>query len=138
MKLKMILIGLIAFGFAGFAMSATAGSIPDTDSDLIPDYFDNCYMVPNGPDEGINGSGNQVDADEDGYGNQCDGDLTNDGVVGGTDFSVFVMLFGQAGTPADFTGDGVVGGTDFSAFVTLFSTNPGPSGLACAGTIPCQ
>lgn len=100
MKLKIILIGLIAFGFA---TSAMAGSVADDDGDLVPNIFDNCTQTANGT--GVTG---QTDADNDGYGNVCDGDLTNDGVVAGTDFGAWAALFGLP---------------------------LGPSGLACAGTI---
>jgi hypothetical protein len=135
MKLRLIVfLSLCVFGFG---LSANAGTIADTDSDSVPDVFDNCSAVANGPAAGANG--NQVDGDSptDGYGNQCDGDLTGDGLVGGTDFGAFVGLFGSAGTGADLTGDGLVGGTDFGAFVGLFGSVPGPSGLSCAGTAGC-
>lgn len=140
MKLKMFLLtGLLAFGYA---MSASAGAVTDTDTDLVPDQFDNCKNFANGPNQ----ASNQVDTDIDGYGNACDADLDNVGiattfVVGGSDFGVFVSHFGQstaAAKESDFTGDGLIGGSDFSRFVALFglslATN---SGLACAGTIPC-
>ncbi len=43
----------------------------DTDGDTIPDYFDNCTYVANGP----NNSSNQIDSDGDGFGNACDYDF---------------------------------------------------------------
>ena len=52
----------------------------------------------------------------------------------------FVGFFGKstaAAKDADFDGDNLVGGSDFAIFVQRFGTPPGPSGLACAGTIPC-
>jgi hypothetical protein len=123
MNIKLILFtSLIA---ASLAFVATAGSIDDTDTDLIPDVFDNCSLVANGP-----AGQAQLDADSDGFGNICDGDLTGDGVTAGTDFSSFVTLFGSAGSAADFTGDGVVAGTDFTAFVALFGSAPGPGATA--------
>jgi hypothetical protein len=131
MNLKLILLtGFIAFGLA---MIANAGSITDSDNDLIPDVFDNCLVEANGPGDKTN----QDDADQDGYGNICDGDLTNDGLVAGTDFNDFVGLFGGTDLVADFTGDGLVAGTDFNKFVGMFGGIVGPSGLSCAGTIPC-
>jgi hypothetical protein len=123
MNIKLILFtGLIA---ASLAFVANAGSITDTDTDLIPDVFDNCSVVANGP-----AGQNQLDADADGFGNICDGDLDQDGVVAGTDFGLFVGLFGAANTAADFDGDGVVAGTDFSLFVSLFGSAPGPGATA--------
>jgi hypothetical protein len=134
MKLKLaLLVGLFAFGYA---MSASAGAVTDTDGDLVPDQFDNCRTLANGP----NTTTNQIDTDIDGYGNRCDADLNNDKVVGGSDFSLFVSYFGgNSGVKlnADFNGDGLVGGSDFSIFTQLFGKGPGPSGLACAGTVPC-
>ena len=131
MNLKLILLtGLIS---CGLAMTANAGSIDDMDGDRIPDVFDNCLDQANGPDDLTH----QDDADEDGYGNICDGDLTNDGLVAGTDFNAFLLLFGGTDLVADFTGDGIVAGTDFNKFLTMFGEPNGPSGLSCAGTIPC-
>ena len=142
MKLKLaLLVGLFAFGFA---LSASAGAVVDADGDLVPDQFDNCKSVPNGPNQ----ASNQVDTDIDGWGNACDADLDNVNpppaqsfLVTGTDFGLFVGFFGQgtaAAKEADFTGDGLVTGTDFNRFVQLFGQSmAGTSGLACAGTIPC-
>ncbi|HIF94832.1 MAG: thrombospondin type 3 repeat-containing protein [Myxococcales bacterium] len=123
MNIKLILFtGLIA---ASLAFVANAGSIDDTDTDLIPDVFDNCSLVANGP-----AGQDQLDADADGFGNICDGDLDQDGVVAGSDFAAFVALFGAAGSAADFDGDGVVAGSDFAAFVALFGSAPGPGATA--------
>jgi hypothetical protein len=132
MNLKLILLtGLIS---VGLAMTANAGSILDFDTDLIPDVFDNCLEEANGPGDNTN----QDDADLDGFGNICDGDLTNDGIVAGTDFNAFLLLFGGGNLVADFTGDGLVAGTDFNKFLLMFGNPNGPSGLACAGvTNPC-
>ena len=60
MKIKLImLVGLFALGLA---FSATAGSVVDGDSDSVPDSFDNCSGLANGPADGSN----QVDSDQDG------------------------------------------------------------------------
>ena len=81
MKLKLaLLVGLFAFGNA---MSASAGAITDNDGDLVPDQFDNCKLVANGPNQ----TSNQVDTNLDGFGNACDADLDDvcsrgTGVVG--------------------------------------------------------
>lgn len=133
MKLKLaLLVGLFAFGYA---LSAAAGAVTDTDADLVPDQFDNCNLIANGPNNGSN----QVDTDLDGYGNRCDGDLDNDGLVAGSDFGIFVGYFGSgtaAAREADFDGDTLIAGSDFGIFVSLFG-QPLHSGLACAGTVPC-
>ncbi len=52
----------------------------------------------------------QLDADADGYGNACDADLNNSGTVTTADFAILRARL---------------------------NTAPGPSGRACAGTIPC-
>ena len=52
----------------------------------------------------------QLDSDGDGYGNICDADINNSGTVTTADFGLLRARLGTA---------------------------PGPSGLTCAGTIPC-
>jgi RHS repeat-associated protein len=56
------------------------GADGDRDNDGIADSQDNCSLHAN-PD--------QVDSDEDGYGNRCDTDLNNDGVVNNTDLALY-------------------------------------------------
>ena len=137
MKLKLIMLASV-FAF-GFAFTANAGSVVDTDSDLVPDAYDNCTTVDNGPGE----QSNQVDSDQDGYGNACDTDYTQDDQTTTADFGVFFPAFTGA-TPdlrTDHNGDGNTTTADFGTFFADFSSTPanppGPSGLACAGTIPC-
>lgn len=136
MKLKLIVLSSI---FAlGFAFNANAGAVTDTDSDLVPDVFDNCSTLANGP----NDDSNQVDSNQDGYGNACDTDYNNDGSTTTLDFTTFFDSFtGTTPTPdTDHNGDSATTTLDFSTFFAAFSAPPGapgPSGLACAGTIPC-
>jgi hypothetical protein len=107
---------------------------PDADADGVCDAADDCS-------EDANPS--QLDTDLDGYGNACDADYGNDGVVGGTDFVAVGRAFGaRLGEPdyspdLDANGDGVIGGPDYVVLGRLFAGPPGPSGLACAGSIPC-
>jgi len=116
---------------------ASAGAVVDTDGDLVPDQFDNCKNVANGPNQ----TSNQVDTDTDGYGNACDADYNNDTLVSGLDFNEFVACFGSATAACkekDHNGDLLISGLDFNAFVNLFGKPlTGASGLACAGTVPC-
>ncbi|MGB0619087.1 MAG: thrombospondin type 3 repeat-containing protein [Myxococcota bacterium] len=134
MKLKLILLASV---FAlGFAFTANAGSVVDTDTDLVPDAYDNCVDTANGPGE----TSNQVDSNLDGYGNACDTDYDNNGATTTADFTFFVDAF--TGTPnpdTDADGNGATTTADFSTFLNFFQSGaaPGPSGLACAGTIPC-
>jgi hypothetical protein len=79
----------------------------------------------------------------DGFGNACDADYNNDLFVGGPDFLALGMSFGAtSGDPAydrdlDANGDGVIGGPEFLLLGGSFGKPPGPSGLACAGSVPC-
>ncbi len=121
---------LVTFGSAG----ASAG--PDTDGDGVPDASDNCLLVPNAPPL-------DCDTDQDGYGNACDADYNDDGLVGGADFSQLIAAYGSiSGEPEydadiDADGDGQIGGLEFALTLGSYGGPPGPSGLACAGTIPC-
>ena len=84
--------------------------LPDDDNDAVLDTLDNCLGESN-PD--------QLDTNNDGYGNPCDSDLTNDGLVGLPDFLVLTGKFGlSVGDPGydpevDFTGEGKIGVPDF-------------------------
>ena len=106
----------------------------DGDGDGVDDDADNCTEVENA---------DQRDTDGDGFGNACDPDYNNDGAVGIPDFNAFRARFGLTDTdpgfdPAvDHNGDGAVGIPDFNVFRSYFGQPPGPSGLACAGTVPC-
>jgi len=104
---------------------------PDEDDDTIPDPADNCRTVPNA-------GGQFCDTDSDGYGNACDADLNNDGVVDDQDLDTFDALFSTTGaSDGDLNCDLVVGGPDYAIFGLNWNGAPGPSGLACAGTVPC-
>jgi hypothetical protein len=46
----------------------------DTDADGIPDYKDNCKLVPNGPLIPGDAASSQLDTDGDGAGDSCDVD----------------------------------------------------------------
>ena len=106
----------------------------DADDDGICDPDDNCTNAPN-PD--------QHDTNADGFGNACDADYNDDGIVGILDFSTFRKAYGStAGSPGwdpqlDANDDGAIGISDFVLVRATFGTPPGPSGLACAGSAPC-
>jgi hypothetical protein len=105
----------------------------DTDSDGIRNGSDNCTLLSNA---------SQADSDGDGYGNRCDADLNNNGATNAQDTSMFRPRLGTTTVPpvydkADFNANGVVNAQDTSIFRTLLGSPPGPSGLACAGTVPC-
>lgn len=117
---------------------AAAAQLPDADSDNdgIPDEIDNCVLVPNAPPA-------DCDTDQDGYGNACDGDFDNNGVVNSYDFADYFAPDYKAALDSGWGTDMDCGGTVGSSdFVPLFlpqyqSALPGPSGLDCAGTVPC-
>jgi hypothetical protein len=120
------------------ALFASATGTDDADGDGQPDSTDNCIDRSNA---------DQLDSDLDGFGNACDADWNNDGVVGGSDYLVFSAAFGAiAGDThynpvVDSDGDGTIGGSDYLLFSAQFGTQPGPSGLDCAdatgATAPC-
>ena len=107
---------------------------PDLDSDGVTDAEDNCLIVSNST---------QLDSDQEGYGNVCDADYNDDGVVGTYDFMTLRNAFGSTvGTPGwdpqlDANGDGAIGTFEFALVRRAFGDPPGPSGLACAGSTPC-
>ncbi len=99
---------------------------PDTDGDGIVDSEDNCIDTPN-PD--------QRDTDGDGFGNICDADLDNDGIVNMKDVGMLREAFFTApgdalwNPDADFDGDDAINFTDLGVMRQLFLEDPGPSGL---------
>jgi hypothetical protein len=102
----------------GNAMQA-ADREEDSDGDGVPDSRDNCIAVPNR---------DQLDSDGDGYGNACDADLNNDGIVNSVDLALFRAKFGSSGRgQTDLNGDGVTNAVDLAIFRRLFAGRPGPS-----------
>jgi hypothetical protein len=91
----------------------------DRDGDGVPDSRDNCITVRNA---------DQRDSDGDGYGDVCDGDANNDGLVNSIDLAIVRDAFGKP-TPsrADLNGDGNVNALDLALVRRLFATRPGPS-----------
>ncbi|MES9976471.1 MAG: RHS repeat-associated core domain-containing protein [Candidatus Thiodiazotropha sp.] len=113
-------IAVITGGFLG-----TDG---DKDNDGIADSVDNCSLLAN-PD--------QVDTDGDGYGNRCDTDLNNDGVVDNTDLALFAQTYitravggrpnGRQYNPMmDFNNDRAVNPLDLWIFKVWFFSSEGP------------
>ena len=138
MRLGVLTTALAVFLLAGFPFAATAGPSPDMDSDGTIDVFDLCKLDPNVP------SGCGLDDDKDGYGNGCDCDLNKDGITNGLDFALFLPCFLSGSDPGalgcDLNCDTIVNGLDVALFIPHFlaGTPPGPSGLPCAGTVPCH
>ncbi|MFK7886817.1 MAG: thrombospondin type 3 repeat-containing protein [Gammaproteobacteria bacterium] len=93
----------------------------DTDGDGVSDDLDNCTEVANA---------DQIDSNGDGFGNICDADLNNDGVINVTDLGLLRAVFFTDDADGDFNGDGVVNVTDLGLMRQSFFGAPGPSGLA--------
>jgi len=91
----------------------------DTDRDGVPDSRDNCRTVANS---------NQRDSDSDGYGDVCDADANNDGIVNSVDLALVTGAFGGRGpNRADLNGDGFINALDLAQVRRLFGQRPGPS-----------
>ena len=90
----------------------------DTDNDGIPDTNDNCTLVINPA---------QRDTDGDNYGNYCDPDFDNSGIVNAADLAYLKTAFFTTDPLADLTGDGIVNAADLAILKTMFFGPPGPS-----------
>lgn len=97
----------------------------DTDRDAILDPVDNCTLRSNA---------DQRDTDSDGYGNRCDPDFNNDGIVNGADAAYMRSVFGTADPNADLNGDGIVDSHDLAILGNFFGKPPGPSGRVAAAS----
>jgi hypothetical protein len=134
--------GILETGAGGLSIIELASSVsrtaaptpPDLDADGIADTADNCR-------ESANPS--QADVNLDGFGDACDADYDGNGVVGISDLGILFAAFGsQNGDPnwnaaVDHDGNGTIGIADWGRLSASWGTPPGPSGLACAGSVPC-
>ncbi len=102
----------------------------DADGDGAGDVCDNCTLLANGPNTFPAGSPLiQRDTNADGYGNLCDGDFNNNGIVDPFDFSILKSFLGQPGHPdEDMNGNGIVDPADFSMAKPMLGLPPGPAG----------
>jgi hypothetical protein len=138
MKRNLIALGCTGLLAFGLSFSASAGSSTDTDADGVPDAYDNCSETPNGPSGSTGSCNSQEDYDQDGYGQICDPDVDNTGNTLGGDLTI---VLGNLNVPGELVTDidcsGNTLGGDLTAVLQALNTPPGPSGLACAGSIPC-
>ena len=123
------------------AFLSNADMDPDTDLDGIPDSQDNCLLVPNGPLASTYSCDDQEDGDMDGYGNPCDTDFNNNGATDLPDL-LDVFLASSLVSTDNVYDIGCRGSAGFEAVNQTYNDQiavkaPGPSGLACAGSIPC-
>ncbi len=122
-------------GVALVSSSGSGGGCPDPDNDGFCNMYgeDNCDLVANP---------SQRDDDEDGYGNLCDWDVTQDCAIGGPDLATtFARLFdANPWSPKnrgayDVTEDNLVGGPDLAAIFENLFGNPGPTTRPCANCL---
>ena len=125
----------VSFTAQASVSSSTSAPAVDTDGDGIIDNRDNCIDVSNT---------SQLDTNSDGYGNMCDADYDNDGIVGLSDYGIFRNSYQtEVGSPGynvdvDKDGDSIIAIGEFGLISAQMEAQvPGPSGLSCAGTIPC-
>jgi len=140
MNRRLTMITVTGLLIAGVAVGI-AYAIEDTDGDGVPDSFDNCSTVPNGPLAQDGNCDAQEDGDLDGYGNPCDYDVDNDGGAGLNDVGAVLNAAKIVSTDPvyDFDCDQAVSLGDIGAVLdnSVAVLPPGPSGLACAGTPIC-
>lgn len=92
--------------------------VGDADADGVADAVDNCLGLANT---------NQSDADRDGFGDVCDADLDQSGMVNGIDLAILRAAFGTRSPNGDANGDGVVNALDLALLQSRFGKAPGPS-----------
>ena len=74
----------------------------------------------------------------------CDTDFNDDLTVGGPDFTIMAGAYdSEVGDElydpdVDVNSDGDIEGYDYARLIFYLGSPPGPSGLGCQGTIPCQ
>jgi len=79
---------------------------------------DNCVDTPNPL---------QTDSDADGYGNSCDADLDNNGIVNFVDLNRFRSCFGTQDPACDLDDNGFINFADLNKLKQSFGTTPGPA-----------
>jgi hypothetical protein len=141
MTRNLIVLGCAALLAIGLSFGSFAGSVPDADSDGVPDNFDNCVDVANGPLAGTGLCNGQEDATLDGYGNPCDYDPNDDGASGPDDLAAMLDNVAAVSTNPVFDNncDGAAGPDDLAAMLDNVAAvaQPGPTGLVgCANTAP--
>lgn len=90
----------------------------DQDHDGVIDSQDNCRLVANL---------DQRDTDSDGFGNGCDADFNNNGIVDPSDLSLLKPRLGTTTDPnLDINGNGIIDPFDLSQVKSQIGKQPGP------------
>jgi hypothetical protein len=136
-----MVLGCAALLAIGLSFGSFAGSVPDADGDGVPNEYDNCDGLANGPLASTGSCDGQEDGDLDGYGNPCDYDANNDGAAGLDDLNEYINLASTASTNPvyDNNCDGAVGLDDLNEAINQVSAGavPGTTGLVgCANVSP--
>lgn len=119
-------LALLALLSAFLAIPCSAQPPADQDGDGIADSLDNCSALANEE---------QIDDDADGFGNRCDADLDQTGLVTILDFGLWKTCYqaAQSGNPwdlaCDFDGSRSINAQDLRILSRAFGRPPGPSGL---------
>jgi len=131
------------------SLDSPAGVLCDCgDNDGIVDALDNCSIVVNGPVLPATGCTNQQDGltsenpnEPDGYGTVCDTDFNNNGATDSSDLGQMLIAAINVSTHVDkdLNCNGAADSADLGVTLTdsINIQPPGPSGLPCAGTVPC-
>lgn len=98
----------------------------DQDADGDGDVCDNCRAIANGPLRPDAGGSSQRNTDGDAFGNVCDADLDNDGIVNFRDLGRMRRVFFTRDPDADLTGDDIVNFSDLVRMKAGFLEAPGP------------
>jgi hypothetical protein len=116
--LDKLIVGTMGRGTFSVDNALALAGESDTDGDGIADGIDNCTLVANADQRDTNG---------DGFGNACDADLNNDGVVNFLDLGLLRLAFFSDDADSDFNGDGAVNFIDLGIMREAFFGPPGPS-----------
>jgi hypothetical protein len=134
----------LAFLVVGaFAPESGAGPCIDTDLDTICVDDDNCSAKANTPQHDTDGLAGS-DAVGDGYGNACDADYDGTLIVGAGDLVQLRAAWQCTSSDACYNRDvdsdsnDAIGAADLVLLRSQWQSVPGPSGMSCAGTTPCQ
>lgn len=111
----------------GYELLSGFETAPDDDNDTVKSFMDNCIYDPNA---------SQYDSNGDGYGNLCDPDFDNNGIVNFLDYPTLTSrIFTNPQSPnwdpdVDLNGDGLINFLDIGTFPFFVLSPPGPSAIA--------